>query len=130
MENKILEENTMKKKIFIVSVISILLAYAGIISATEKFGVTIYPGAKPDSEATKVVAQMSKGGGECYRTNDNLAKVTDFYKKQPGMEFIGGDKEGAMFRKGKVDITLQNPWMDMKTGKKNTDTLISIVNQQ
>jgi hypothetical protein len=120
----------MKKKIFMISVISILLACAGIVSASDKFGVPVYPGAKPDSEATKVVAQMSTGGGECYRTNDNLAKVVDFYKKQPGLKYVGGDKEGAMFRKGKVDVTLQNPWMDMKTGKKNTDTLISIVNQQ
>jgi len=32
-----------------------------------------------------------------------------------------------MFKKGDINITVQNPWMDMKTGQHRTDTLISIV---
>jgi hypothetical protein len=32
-----------------------------------------------------------------------------------------------MFRKGNVDVTVQSPWMDTKTGKMEKDTLISIV---
>jgi hypothetical protein len=40
---------------------------------------------------------------------------------------MGGDKENAMFKKGNVDITIQNPWMDMKSGKMMKDTLITIV---
>jgi hypothetical protein len=126
----ILEENTMKKISLLVPVISILLAFTSIVLASEKFGIAVYPGAKPDPEYTKFVVQLSTGGGECYRTNDDLAKVADFYKKQPGMIYKGGNKESAMFKKGKVDVTLQNPWMDLKTGGKNTDTLISIVNKQ
>jgi hypothetical protein len=101
-----------------------------IAGAEEKFGVATYPGAKFDAETTKVVAQMSTGGAGCYRTGDGVSKVVDFYKKQPGMKYMGGDKESAMLKKGKVDVTVQNPWMDMKTGKKNSDTLISIVNQK
>jgi len=53
--------------------------------------------------------------------------VVEFYKKQPGLEFMGGGKESAMFKKGDVDITIQNPWMDMKSGKMMTDTLITIL---
>jgi hypothetical protein len=103
------------------------LAIAG---TEEKFGVAVYPGAKFDSETAKVVAQMSTGGAGCYRTRDSFAKVVEFYKKQQGLKYIGGDKESAMLKKGKVDVTVQSPWMDMKTGKKNSDTLISIVNQK
>jgi hypothetical protein len=51
----------------------------------------------------------------CYRTNDSVAKVAEFYTKQPGLESMGTSKEGAMFKKGDIDITIQNPWMDMKT---------------
>ena len=33
----------------------------------------------------------------------------------------------GMFKKGGVNITVQSPWMNMKTGQHMTDTLISIV---
>jgi hypothetical protein len=42
---------------------------------------------------------------------------------------MGESKEGAMFKKGNIDITIQNPWMDMKSGRMMKDTLISIVKQ-
>ena len=32
-----------------------------------------------------------------------------------------------MFYNDKVTVTVQNPWLDMKTGKINNDTLVSIV---
>jgi len=35
--------------------------------------------------------------------------------------------EGALFKKGKINVTLQSPWMNMKTGAMMKDTLISIV---
>jgi len=34
-----------------------------------------------------------------------------------------------MFKKGQIIVTIQNPWMDRKTGKTIKDTLISIVKQ-
>lgn len=40
---------------------------------------------------------------------------------------MGGNEEGAMFKKGDIDITIQNPWIDMKTGNIMKVTLISIV---
>jgi len=112
--------------------VTFLAVLTGLVIAgtEEKFGVAVYPGAKLDAETTKVVVQMSTGGAGCYRTGDGIAKVVEFYKKQPGLEYMGGDKGGAMLKKGKVDVTIQSPWMDMKTGKKNSDTLISIVNQK
>jgi hypothetical protein len=56
-----------------------------------------------------------------------VEKVIAFYKKQPGLNFVGGDQGGGMLRKGNVDVTVQSPWMDTKTGKMEKDTLISIV---
>lgn len=43
------------------------------------------------------------------------------------MEYTGGEKVAAAFTNGQVDVTIQNPWMDTKTGKMITDTLITIV---
>ena len=95
--------------------------------AEEKFGVKAYDGSKYDASTSETVSESMSINAACYRTNDSVAKVVEFYKKQPGLQFMGGDKESVMFKKGDVDITIQNPWMDMKSGKMMKDTLISIV---
>lgn len=109
----------------------VVLLFAGIITvgAEEKFGVKVYDGAKYDTSTSKTVSESMSVNAACYRTNDSVAKVVEFYKKQPGLESMGGSTEGAMFKKGNIDITIQNPWMDMKSGKMMKDTLISIVKQ-
>jgi hypothetical protein len=107
----------------------IVFLFAGIITARaeETFGVKVYDGAKYDTSTSKIVSESMSINASCYRTNDNVAKVTEFYSKQPDLEFMGGSQEGAMFKKGTVDITIQNPWMDMQSGRMNKDTLITIV---
>jgi len=97
------------------------------VGAEDQLGVAIYPGASLDAATTKFLKESLKVNGVAYRTNDPLAKVADFYKSQKTLEVIDILKEGALFRKDSVDVTLQSPWMDMKTGKMNNDTLISIV---
>ncbi len=104
-----------------------LAVMVGVGNAEEKFGIVVYPGAKHESGTTEFLKQMSPQAA-AYRTGDSVDKVVAFYKKQPGFKPFGdATKEGAMFRKGKMDITIQNPWMDTKTGKMVKDTLISIV---
>ena len=115
-----------RKRIFIV-VISLLLLSAIIGGAEEKFGVQVYGGAKYDAVTSKSVSEFTSSNAACYRTNDSIAKVAEFYKKQPRMEYTGGEKVSAAFTNGQVDVTIQNPWMDTKTGKMMTDTLITIV---
>lgn len=117
----------MKCKKMMVWVVALLLVSVIAAGAEEKFGVKVYDGAKYDDATSKFVYESMSTKASCYRTNDSVAKVVEFYKKQPGLELMGGDKENAMFKKGDVDITIQNPWMDMKTGKMMKDTLISIV---
>ena len=107
---------------------------AVIVMAEEKFGVKVYEGAKLDKETSVRVSEAFSVEAFCYRTSDSLEKVVAFYKKEPGLEFMGegneGAKEGAMFKKGDVDVTIQNPWMDMKTGQLTKDTLITIAKQK
>ena len=95
--------------------------------AAETFGLVVYPGAKEDSATTKFVNEQLQMMGSCFRTSDSLTKVVDFYSKQQGLTKVNVDKETAMFSKGEVNITVQNPWMDMQTGAMAKDTLISII---
>jgi len=94
--------------------------------AADKFGVPVYGAAKYDAEVSAQVTKMS-GQAACYRSSDALAKVTDFYSRQPGVNVVHTGVKGAMFKLKGITITLQSPWLDMKTGTRNTDTLISLV---
>lgn len=106
------------------------LAVLGTANAEERMGVTVYPGAMHDAETSKVIKEMAGGEAACYTTADPVAKVAAFYR-QLGLKAIGDvSKEGAMFRKGAVDVTIQSPWMDMKTGAMKKTTLVSIVKPQ
>ena len=97
--------------------------------AETQFGVEVYPGAKADAKATEQIRKAMKLDGQFYRTGDSVEKVTAFYRKQPLKEMPGADKAGAAFSGKGVMVTIQNPWMDMESGKINKDTLLSIVKQ-
>lgn len=105
----------------------LVLAGSIIAGAEEKFGIKVYDGAKYCASTSKTVSESLSINASCYRTNDKIKSVIAFYKKQPGLNSLSETAESAMFRKGNIDITIQNPWMDMKTGKLMNDTLISIV---
>lgn len=110
-------------------------------------GIALYPGAKPDAATTEFLRGQMGVEGSAYRTSDSLQKVAAFYQQQPGMKpmgdaakdsaaFVAGCKEefNAVLKKKMSTgcthhVTVQNPWMDMKTGKMVADTLVSIVKQ-
>jgi len=117
----------MKSKTRLALAVTLLALSAAASVAEEKFGVKVYENAKPDKATSAALSESMSIEAFCYRTSDSLDKVVAFYKKEPGLEFMGGDKESAMFKKGEVDVTIQNPWMDMKTGQLTKDTLITIV---
>jgi hypothetical protein len=108
---------------FLVTVL--FLAGAASVSAEKKFGVPVYPGAKLDTAATAFLKRSSPEFA-AYRTNDNIAKVFDFYVKQAGIELIESNAEAAFFKRGDVEVTLESPWMDRKAGRMIDGTLISI----
>lgn len=112
-----------------------------------KAGIAVYPGAKADAAASKMLRESMGLTATAYRTGDDVAKVSAFYEKQ-GAAFSkmpGADKEQAGFSAGCKDefnpymkknmkkcgyqVTIQNPWMDLRTGQLVRDTLISIVKQ-
>jgi hypothetical protein len=107
------------------------LAVGTLVFAEDKFGVAVYPGAKPDTAtAAAVKKMMSAADVACYRSPDTVDKVVAFYKKQTNLTEIGTTAEGGMFKKkgdAGVSMTVQSPWMDMTTGKMMKDTLISLV---
>src|SRR4030065_778752 len=91
--------------------------------AEEKFGVKVYGGAKYDAAISKDLSESFSINAACYRTNDSVAKVAEFYKKQPGMKYTGGEKVSSAFSNGNVDVTIQHPWINMMTGKMMHDPL-------
>jgi len=110
--------------------LAISLALAAGQEIKEVFGVPVYPGAKLDEAVTKFLTESMGVEGQAFRTADPMAKVVEFYKAK-GLTEIMVDPEGAMFKKGdNVDITLQNPWQNMQSGKMEKDTLISIVKHE
>lgn len=99
--------------------------------AQEVLGLPVYPGAKPQPETTTFLQKNMGMNGAAYHSPDSLAKVVAFYKNQDGLKTMLADAESAMFRSPQgVDVTIQNPWMNMSTGKMVHDTLISIVKPQ
>ena len=103
----------------------------GHAAAEQQFGVEVYPGAKPSPEVKEFLTKGLKMQGEAYVTADSVEKVTAFYAKQPGLkQNPGADKTQSGFTGNKVMVTVQNPWMETKSGKKMDSTLVSIVKQK
>jgi hypothetical protein len=117
-----------KKRLTLVGIAIVLCAAVSIAwGAEEHFGVTVYENAALNKEISKWTSESFSVEAVCYTTQDSVEKVVGFYKKVPGLSLMGESGEGAMFKKENVDITIQNPWMDAKTGQLLKSTLISIV---
>jgi len=104
------------------------------VAAEERLGVAVYPGAKYDQIRTGLLAENPSFQGVAYRTNDDIARVIDFYRKQ-GLLFLkigSPSKERARFKKVDidVDVVVQQPWKDAQTGATMTDTLILILKEE
>lgn len=132
---------------------ALALAVSGPVAAQTrgldpaKPGVAVYPGAKHDAATSEFLRTSLQVDGAAYRTADDVAKVAAFYKGQAGVQAMGdAAKDSAAFSAGckeefnaalkkkittgcALQITVQRPWMDMKTGKMMPDTLVSIVKQ-
>jgi len=118
----------MKRLIVLFAVIIIAVVLSGPAGAEERFGVAVYPGAKYDDATSKYMSESMQLTIACFRTNDGLDKVATFYRKQKGLS-IRGDvmMENARFQSNTADVTLQNPWMNVISGRMMNETLISIM---
>lgn len=109
--------------------LAISLMWAAHAGAEQMHGIEVYPGARQDAAVAQQVAKMGIKNAGTYRTSDSVAKVAEFYRKQK-LKQESLDDKGAMFTGTNVTVTVQNPWMDMKTGAIVRDTLISIVHKR
>jgi maltose-binding protein MalE len=122
-----LEEELMKTRSFAVFVLAISALGLAMAASEEKFGVKVYDGAKYDADTSQFIGAAMKVEAACYRTDAPAAQVNEFYRKQPGTTEVHTSARGGMFKKGDISITIQNPWMNMKSHQQMKDTLISIV---
>ena len=111
-----------------------LMAFVSTAAVEDQLSVAVYPGAKYDQDRTELLRKSLSAKGAAYRTSDDIAKVVAFYRGQ-GLLFLkigGSTKEVARFKKADadVDVVVQNPWKDAKTGRTMTDTLILIFKKE
>jgi hypothetical protein len=100
-------------------------------AAEEQLGIAVYPGAKYDPVRTRLLRESLSAQGAAYRTSDDISNVIAFYRKQ-GLLYLkagGSAKELARFKKADtgVDVVIQSPWRDARSGAMMTDTLILII---
>ena len=110
---------------------------------TEEREIPLYPGAVHDAETESFLRDNMGLHASAYQSDDNVFKISLFFEGL-GMKKIHADKDGALLKRCKeeynpylkknmstgdcdVEITIQSPWMDMKSGKLKKNTLISIV---
>jgi len=118
----------MKRPIVYAALLIAALVLSVTAGAEERFGVVVYPGAKYDEATSKYMSENMQLTITCFRTNDSLSKVAEFYRKQKGFSTRGDVlKENAYFQSNTADVTLQSPWLNVMSGRMMSDTLISIV---
>jgi hypothetical protein len=110
---------------------------------TEESGIPLYPGAVHDAETESFLRDNMGLHASVYQSDDNVTEISSFFEDS-GLKRIHADKEGVLLKRCAeeynpylkktmstsdcdVEITIQSPWMDMKTGKLKKNTLISIV---
>jgi hypothetical protein len=116
------------KKVIVMGLAALWIGAAG---AEQLHGVEVYAGAKPEPSTNQFLKEGLKMDGRAFVTGDSVEKVVAFYAKQPGMKQMpGADAKQAGFTGKGVHVTIQNPWLDVKTSKVNNTTLVSIVKQK
>jgi len=116
------------------TIAAFVLLFISSAFAEEQLGVAVYPGAKYDQARTKMLRESMSAKGAVYRTSAPIAEVVAFYKKE-GLLFLkigSSSKESARFKKvdADVDVVVQSPWQDAKTGATMADTLIMIFKKE
>ena len=123
----------MRHLLFSFAILISVFASLDSIQGAEQFGVQVYGGARLDTEETTFLKSVG-ANSYCYRTEDNVKKVTAFYQKHPGLTSLGGVNEmGGMFVKEAkgytVYIKVESPWQPSKGGEQRKDTIIVITKE-
>jgi hypothetical protein len=74
-----------------------MLLFYAVVLAGEPHGIKVYKGAVLDKEETTFGREIAGADIYCYRTKDSIANVIAYYKRHPGLIYMGGDVTHAIF---------------------------------
>ena len=93
-------------------------------------GIQLYPGSSASGVegSEKIVKDTGYKTVACRHTTDSLSKVVAFYRNDKQLTLLGEpskDNAGFVSKTG-ASITINSPWIDMKTLASNDSTMICI----
>lgn len=111
-----------------------LCAIGGVAQAADTVaGITLYPGSSSSNVegSEKVLKDTGYKTAVCRHTADSLSKVVAFYSKDKQLSPLGEpSKDNAGFAtKAGASMSINSPWVDMKSMKFNDGTMICIVDR-
>ena len=111
-----------------------MCAVAGVAQAADTVsGIPLYPGSSSSNVegSEKVLKDTGYKTAVCRHTADSLPKVVAFYGKDKQLSPLGEpSKDNAGFvTKSGASMSINSPWVDMKTLKMNDGTMICIVDR-
>jgi hypothetical protein len=96
-------------------------------------GIPLYPGSSSSNVegSEKILKDTGYKTAVCRHTPDSLAKVVAFYRKDKTLTALGEpSKDNAGFAtKSGASMSINSPWVDMKTMSMNDGTMICIVDR-
>jgi hypothetical protein len=96
-------------------------------------GIQLYPGGSSShvEGSEKVLKDTGYPTAVCRHTPDSLAKVVAFYSKDKQLSLMGEpSKDNAAFAgKAGASLSINSPWVDMKSLQFNNGTMICIVSK-
>jgi hypothetical protein len=106
------------------------VAQSGAVSVS---GILLYPGGSSVGVegSENVIKSSGYKTGVCRHTTDSLAKVVAFYRNQRNLSPLGEPSKdnAAFFTKAGASMSINSPWMDMRTFKLTEGTMICIADK-
>jgi hypothetical protein len=96
-------------------------------------GIQLYPGASSSNveDSEKVIKSTGYPIAVCRHTTDSLDKVVAFYRNDKQLSPMGApSKDNAgFFNKAGASMSINSPWMNMKTFQMTNGTMICIASK-
>jgi hypothetical protein len=96
-------------------------------------GIQLYPGASSSNveDSEQVIKSSGYPIAVCRHTTDNLDKVVAFYRNDKQLSPMGApSKDNAgFFNKTGASMSINSPWMNMKTFQMTNGTMICIASK-
>jgi hypothetical protein len=119
---------------WIVPIVWAMSAFSGVAQAADTVvGIQLYPGSSSSNVegSEKVLKDTGYRTAVCRHTRDSLVKVVAFYSQDKQLSPLGEPtKDNAAFAtRAGGSMSINSPWVDMKTMKFNDGTMICIVHK-